>query len=209
MQNALTPLVCHQKLFVKQVFEPAEIIGFESRNKYRICNEFGQEIAYAAEQQRGFLGFVWRQLLGHWRSFDIHFFDPNRREILFAHHPFRWFFQRLEVEDATGRSLGVIERRFSLLSKRLHVRNPQGLTLMEVNSPIWRIWTFPLTRQGRELARISKKWTGFGFELFTDKDTFLVEYGSPTLTDDERALILVATVYIDLMYFERKGDGAN
>lgn len=80
---------------------------------------------------------------------------------------------------------------------------------MEVNSPIWRIWTFPLTRQGRELARISKKWTGFGFELFTDKDTFLVEYGSPTLTDDERALILVATVYIDLMYFERKGDGAN
>lgn len=192
------------KLFVKQTFELAELFSFETRNKYRIFDEKGQDIAFAAEQQKGIFGFLLRQFLGHWRSFEIHFFGIDRREFMIARHPFRWFFQRLEVSDAKQRKMGAIERRFSLLSKRFEVQNADGQIILEVSSPFWRIWTFPFHRRGKEVARISKKWTGLGFEIFTDKDTFLVEYLDHSLSSDERALILVATLYIDLLFFETK-----
>lgn len=202
----LTSLQNYPRLFVKQAFELAEIFNFETRNKYRIRDEGGRDVAYAAEQQKGIVGFLFRQFLGHWRSFDIHFFGLDRREFLIARHPFRWYFKRIEVSEPNGRAVGVIERRFSFLSKRFEVQNPQGMTYFEVSSPIWRIWTFPFKRQGTELARISKKWTGLGFEMFTDKDTFLVDYISPALSVDERALVLVAAVYVDLAFFEDKAN---
>jgi uncharacterized protein YxjI len=197
-----------QRLSVKQIFELAEIFSFETRNKYRISDEGGRDVAYAAEQQKGFLGFLMRQFLGHWRSFEIHIFDTHRQPILTAHHPFRWFFQRLEVRDANQRLIGVLERRFSFLTKKFDVLNGQGLPLFEVSSPFWRIWTFPFRRQGRDMARISKKWSGLGYEMFTDRDNFLVEFLDPSLTADERALVLAASIFVDLMYFERSAYGS-
>lgn len=196
-----------QKVFVKQTFELAEIFSFETRNKYRICDEAGRDIAFAAEQQKGWLGFLFRQFLGHWRSFEVHFFDIQRQEFMMAKHPFRWFFQRLEIYQTGGRFIGTIERQFSILTKKFKVEDSQGRLLLEVSSPIWRIWTFPFVRDGRELARISKKWTGIGYEVFTDKDTFLVEYLDTAVPNDHRALILAAAIYVDLLFFENKGSG--
>ncbi len=198
-----------QKLFVKQTFELAEIFNFETRNKYRICDELGRDIAFAAEQQKGMLGFLFRQFLGHWRTFEIHFYDNNRQEFMIARHPFRWFFQKIELYEMNGRQIGSIERRFSILTKRFKVQDTLERVLLEVASPLWRIWTFPFTRNGRELARVTKKWTGIGYEMFTDKDTFLVEFDDPSLTQDERALILAAAIYVDLLFFERKGGGGG
>lgn len=200
----LDDLVTAQKLFVKQVFEIAEMFSFETRNKYRICDEHGRDIGYAAEQQKGFWGFIMRQFFGHWRSFAIHFYDMNRREFMIGDHPFRWFFQRLEVREANGRTLGIIERRFSILTKRFDVLDSQGRMLFEISSPFWRVWTFPFRRQGREMARISKRWSGIGFEMFTDRDNFMVEYLESSLTASERGLVLAAAVYTDLMFFEQK-----
>lgn len=198
-----------QKVFIKQTFELAEIFDFETRNKYRICDETGRDIAFAAEQQKGVLGFLFRQLLGHWRTFEIHFYDNNRREFMVARHPFRWFFERLELYDISGRQIGSIERRFSILTKSFVIQDTLESVMFEVASPFWRLWTFPFTRNGRELARISKKWTGLGYEFFTDKDTFLVEYNDSTLQTGERTLILAAALYIDLLFFENKGNGGG
>lgn len=200
----LESLQSYKRLFVKQTFELAEIIGFESRNKYRVSDEGGRELAYAAEQQKGILGFLFRQFLGHWRSFELHFFTPGREPFMVARHPFRWFFQRLEVYDMHNRYLGTMERKFSLLTKSFEVQDSKGRVLMEVSSPFWRIWTFPFRRQNREVARISKKWSGLGYEVLTDRDNFLVEYLDPALSIDERALILAAAIYVDLMFFEVK-----
>lgn len=199
----------HQKLFVKQVFEIAEIIGFETRNKYRVCDEGGRDLMYAAEQQKGFLGILMRQFFGHWRSFDIHFFDMNRQQVMTGTHPFRWFFQCLEVRTRDGRFIGKIERRWGIFNKKFDVHDAMGRIVLEVSSPFWRIWTFPFKRGPNERARVSKKWSGLGYELFTDRDTFLVEFLDRNLMMEERSLILAAAIYIDLMYFEKKGDGGG
>ena len=192
----------HPRLFVRQRFELGEMFGFETRNKYEVVSENGVQVAFAAEQQKGFLGFLFRQTLGHWRTFDIHFFTPERTPFMVARHPFRWFFQRLEVYDEAGALVGAIQRRFSILTKRFDVQDAKGSVIMEVSSPFWRLWTFPFMTSGAEVACVRKKWSGLLAEAFTDKDNFAVELGN--LGENERRLVLAAAIYIDLMYFEKK-----
>lgn len=190
-------------LMVRQRFELAEMFSIETRNKYAIEGERGEPVAYAAEQQKSVAGFLLRQVLGHWREFEIIFFDPQRQPVLRAVHPFRIFFQRLEVKDAQGRRLGAIQQRFSLLSKRFDVENSTGRAILEVRSPLWRLWTFVFMRGGVEAARIEKKWAGLLAEGFTDKDNFRIQFGRVSL--EERQLLLAAAIFIDLQYFEDKG----
>ena len=109
-------LTSQKALQVKQVRELAELFGIETRNKYQVSDENGQPIAFAAEQQKGFLGFLFRMFLGHWRSFNIHIFDSHRRLVLEAEHPFRLFFQRLVVSTPDGRALGAIQQRFAIFT---------------------------------------------------------------------------------------------
>ena len=192
----------HPRLFVRQRFELGEMFGFESRNKYAVVSESGAQVAFAAEQQKGFFGFVFRQTLGHWRTFDIHFFTPERTPFMIARHPFRWFFQRLEVYDEAGALIGAIQRRFSIFTKRFDVQDATGRVIMEVSSPFWRLWTFPFMAGGAEVACVKKKWSGLLTEAFTDKDNFAVELGN--LDENQRRLVLAAAIYIDLMFFEKK-----
>jgi len=194
----------HRQLLVKQRRELAEWFGFETRNKYEILTTGGQSFGFAAEQGKGILGLMLRQILGHWRSFELHFYSPDRQEFMRATHPFRWYFQELIVQDIQGRPLGRIVKRFAFFSKRFDVRDPMDQIIMEVSSPIWKIWTFPFMRQGRLAAVVKKKWAGLLNEAFTDKDSFSVEIEDASLSEDVRRLVLAAALYIDLIYFEKK-----
>ncbi len=126
MTAVVVTLAHHRRLMVRQRRELAELFGFETRNRYEVVSEAGAPVAYAAEQQKGFLGFLFRQSLGHWRTFEIRFFTPDRMPFMTARHPFRWFFQRLEVHDEGGGFVGAIQQRFSILTKRFDVQDASG-----------------------------------------------------------------------------------
>lgn len=197
-------IAAQKTLMVEQRRELAELIGIETRNKYAVLGEDGKELGFCAEQQKGLLGILMRQFLGHWRAFDLFIFDRERKQVLTAHHPMRWIFQRMEITTADGRFLGAIQQRFSILTKKFDVEDGSGSVRMTVSSPLMNIWTFPFERGGRTVAVVSKKWSGILLEAFTDKDKFRVEYQDPALSADERLLILAASLFIDLQYFENK-----
>jgi len=201
------PLAQHQRLTVRQRHEMGELFGLETRNKYEVVSEGGAAVAYAAEQQKGFLGLLFRQTLGHWRTFDIQFFTADRAPFMTARHPFRFFFQRLEVFDHAGVFIGAIQQRFSIFSKRFDVQDAGGQVVMEVSSPFWRLWTFPFMARGAQVASVQKKWSGLLAEAFTDKDNFLVDFGDGSLDENGRRLVLAAALFIDLQYFEKKARG--
>lgn len=191
-------------LIVRQKRELAELFGIETRNRYVIYDASGQELYYAAEQQKGFLGMLFRQFLGHWRRFDIHIFTPDRKPTLIAKHPFRWFFQRLEISTPDGRALGALQQRFAFFTKKFDIEDSIGHTVLRVRSPLWKPWTFPIQRlDGQEVALVRKQWSGLLKEAFTDADNFRVEL-SKQLKPQERLLILAAAFFIDLQYFENK-----
>ncbi len=193
-------------VYVRQRLEIGEFLGFETRNKYGLSTEQGEEFGFVAERAKGIFGFLLRQLLGHWRSFELHFFDAQRQLQLKAYHPFRWFFQRLELRGAENRFIGAIQRKFGILHKKFVVEDFQGREIMSVASPFFRIWTFPFEKDGREVARIEKKWSGILTEAFTDKDTFRLQIQDSSLSVDERCLLVAAAIYVDLLYFEKKAD---
>lgn len=196
------------KLVIRQRRELAELVGFETRNKYEINDESGQAIAFCAEQQKGLLGMLVRQFLGHWRTFELHFFAPDRSVVLQAKHPFRWFFQALEITGPLGQPVGRLEQRFGLLTKKFDLHDPSGQVKFTMRSGLLSFWTFPITDyRGSVVATIRKKWSGGLREIFTDADNFQLEFSSPALTMEDRQLILAASVFIDLQYFERKGNG--
>lgn len=199
-------LKLHEKILVHQVFEGAELFGFETRNKYEILSERGQPIGYAAEQQKGLSGFFLRQFLGHWRVFTIKFFDSQRNEIMHAIHPFRFIFQRFEIRANNGEYIGCIQQRFSILKKKFDILDKTNQKIMEMNSPIWKIWTFPFYKNGQEVGRVEKKWSGILAESFTDKDKFMISFTRQDMPEKFRMILLAASVFIDLQYFEKKAN---
>lgn len=192
----------HVKL--RQIHELAEWVGFETRNKYELTDAGGVVLGFAAEQQKGLWGFLLRQWLGHWRRFDIYVFNRDRERALTLRHPFRWFFQRLEVFDQQGAMIGALQQRFSVLHKSFDVEDGRGKVRYEVRSPIWRIWTFTFTKHGREVADVQKRWSGMISELFTDRDNFVLNMHGENLDGEDRLLILAAALFVDLQYFEAK-----
>ncbi len=195
-------LLGHPELVVVQRRELAELLGVETRNKYELHAADGALVGFAAEQSKGLLAGLARMFVGHWRTFELHVFDDQRQLLLRAFHPFRFLFQRLEVSTADGRYLGAVQQRFGLFTKRFDVEDASGSPLLEMRSGLFSPWTFPFFREGQEVGRVEKRWSGLLREAFTDADTFRVAFG--TASGDERALLLAAALFVDLQYFEQK-----
>lgn len=202
MTHGLPDLSRSDEYFVRQRRELAELFGFETRNKYEVL--VGDErLALIGERGHGLGAAFGRQLLGHWRRFELAMIAPDGTPLLEAVHPFKVLFQELHVKSPDGRELGVLDQRFGLLRKRFDVRFADGRNA-EVASPLWTPWTFKITREGTEIARIEKKWSGLLKEAFTDADNFRVVFAPGMLGNAERAVVLLAAVFVDLIYFEKK-----
>lgn len=194
------------KVFIRQRKELAEFFGFETRNKYEILDENKLPIGFCAEQNKGILGFLFRQLLGHWRSFELHFFNLQRQEEFKTHHPFRFFFQEFTVTDIHGKYIGRVFQRFGVLTKKFDISDVTGRTIYEMRSGFFRIWSFPIKdiHTGQRKAFIQKKWSGLLQEVFLDSDRFVIDFEDQNIPKDHRSLILAAAIFTDLQYFERK-----
>ncbi|HBC43041.1 MAG TPA: hypothetical protein DCZ88_14440 [Pseudanabaena sp.] len=204
MSTFLQALAQANAIYVRQKFEIAEIFGFETRNRYQIQTEDGQQFGYCAEPKVGFGDAIMRQFFGHWRVFNIVGTDMDNQQVFRAHHPFRWFFQRLDVFGAGDRPVGSLQQRFAWLNKKFDFLDTRGRVIMTMTSPFWKIWTFPIQKNGRDVSIIEKKWSGLSKEIFTDADNFRVRFIDGKLTADERLLLLTGAVFIDLLYFETK-----
>jgi uncharacterized protein YxjI len=117
---------------------------------------------------------------------------------------FFWFFSDLTIARPSGEVLGSVHRRFGFIHKKYDLRDASGRLFATVSSPIWRLWTFPIigTSGQSHGAEVAKKWGGALREIFTDADTFRVNFGSGSWSEAERAVILACAISIDFDFFE-------
>ena len=196
-------LLASQKLHVQQVIEGFEILlGYETRNKYRIFDEEMNPIAFAAEASKGFRAAIMRGLFKHWRTFEIEIFDQNRQLMYRAKFPFRWFFKTLVLESNDGALMGHLKERFALFYKKFDVFDANERIIAQIKSPIFKMWTFEFSKNGRKIGTIQKKWSGALTEIFTDKDNFIVSYARPDLSIETKALMMATCLMVDIVYFE-------
>ena len=189
-------------LAVKQIKEMGEILtGFETRNRYSVISSDGSEL-YFAEEVGG--SFLTRTFLKAARPFTITLNDPGKKTVLTLKRPFRWFFYELSVYNSEGALLGTIKRQFDLLRRVYSIMDAQGQEMFQLFGPILHPWTFRIMKQGEELGKITKKWSGLLKESFTDADNFGVMF--PAGIDvSQKAVLLGAVFLIDFAHFENTG----
>ena len=68
----------------------------------------------------------------------------------------------------------------------------------------WTSWDFQfLSPDGKELARVTKKWAGLGRELFTTADNYILQISDTVAKENPlRLLILAAVMCIDMVLKE-------
>jgi uncharacterized protein YxjI len=193
-------------LVVRQCKEWGEILtDFETKNKYVICDENGQEIYHAAEEGGSFL---LRWFLKANRPFKMVVFGESDQVMLRVKRPFKFYFHSAEVFDANDELLGSLRKRFSIIRKKYSVFDGSGEEIYQLFGPLFRPWTFIIRNDGEEYGKITKKWSGLLKEQFTDADNFGVEF--PSDWDVKlKALFLGAVFLIDFVHFENKGDEEN
>ena len=186
-------------LVVSQKKEWGEILsGFETKNRYVVLSEMGNELYYAAEKS----SFLLRMFLKALRPFEIIVARADGSTVLNLERPFRFFFHKLDVRDAQGKLLGTIEREFSLLRRLYRIYSSRGMEMFRLYGPLLHPWTFEIRENDRQVGKITKKWSGLAKEAFTDADNFAVEM-PPGKDAETKSVLLGAVFLIDFVHFER------
>ena len=183
---------------VKQLKEWAEIIAdWEAHNRYQILDGDGNAALEAGEARSSWLS---RQFLKGRRPFTIEI-RSGAETALIVRRPFRFYFHTAEIVLPSGRVLGSIDRQFHLFRRSYVVRDAAGREMSQLGGPFFRPWTFRIMERGKEVGVISKKWSGFGREVFTDADMFGVQF-PPDAGAEYKAVLLGAVFLIDFVHFE-------
>ena len=187
-------------LVVSQKKEWGEILtAFEAKNRYVVLTEHGNEL-YHATEEGGSLLLRW--FLKGFRPFTIVLRTPDGRPVIRLERPFRFYFQKLDVREDGGKLLGTVELQFSLLHRIFRVSDGNGSEICQLYGPLLHPWTFEIRQNGREVGKITKKWSGLLKEGFTDADNFAAVL-PPGMTVQAKGVLLGSVFLIDFAYFER------
>ncbi len=202
IKHALATLASAELLKIEQQKEWGEILsGFETRNKYKIMDSWGNQIFEAEEESGSLATILARFMLTYLRPFTMSIFSKGGYELFVLKRPFRFFFHELEISKSNGGVLGTVVRRFSILRRIYVVRDRNGREIYQLFGPLLRPWTFLIKKDDQELGKIAKKWSGLVKEAFTDADTFGIHFPKG-LGANRKAILLGALFLIDFVHFE-------
>ena len=201
-QGWMETLAAAEQLAIKQVVERLEAwTGIETANNYAVKDGLGTVLLHAVEESGSVGDFVVRNFLKSARPFTMRLETPHSETALVIKRPFRWFFSEIEVLDAFGKRLGTVQRQFAFFNSVYTLTGAKPTEKYEIFGPIFRPWTFKIRQGGRECGLITKSWSGLGREMFTDADSFGIEF-PPGVSPELKAAFLGAVFLIDFAHFE-------
>lgn len=198
-------------LLVKQKVEGLEaVLGFETQNKYVIRNSMGQDVFKAKEDS----DCCSRMMCGNVRPFSVAVTDFQDREVMLFSRPFNCCLQSIEVQSPPGTVIGSVQQECNLCSSEFVVYDQSDNPTLRISGPP-SCFAFSLcgdvefqvlTGDGStEIGKITKQWSGFLREGFTDADNFGISFPMD-LDVRMKATLLGALFLIDFMYFEKGSD---
>ena len=188
-------------LAVKQKKEWGEIVsGFETKNKYVVMDQLGNELFYAVEVGGSFL---LRSFLRGMRPFTMDILLSSGERVLQLRRPFRFILSHLDIYDRQGTKIGSLQQRFTILKRLYSVYGAEGQCMAQLVGPILHPWTFHVVRNGVEVGSIKKQWSGMGKEMFTDADNFSATF-PPDFDEKQKSILLGAIFLIDFVHFENR-----
>ncbi|XP_015587207.1 phospholipid scramblase 1 [Cephus cinctus] len=219
MPNLVCPagleyLMALDTIFVEQQIDRLEALtGWEKLNKYMVKDARGQVIYRVKEESSA----CSRCCFGNMRPFDMKIVDSSMREVIRLSRPYRFdsclcpcFLQEMDVFTGDTK-LGSVVQNWSPFYPSYSINDLSENTILTIEGPMcifcpcYDVNFKVLSSDGKhQVGRISKKWSGFVQELFTDADIFGISF--PIDLDVKvKALLLASCLLIDFMYFENSG----
>ncbi|XP_050822056.1 phospholipid scramblase 1 isoform X1 [Gopherus flavomarginatus] len=204
------------QILVHQQIELLEVLtGFETNNKYEIKNSLGQRVYFAAEEN----DCCTRNCCGPSRPFTMKIIDNMGQEVIALQRPLRCSacccpccLQELEVQAPPGTPVGYIKQNWHPCLPKFTVQNEAKIDVFKIIGPCvvcscYADINFEVKTMDESsvVGRISKQWSGFVREAFTDADNFGIQF--PLDLDVKmKAVMIGACFLIDFMFFEQTGN---
>jgi uncharacterized protein YxjI len=170
----------------------------ELTNEYAISDEDGNRIGSVAQVGQGKGRKILRALtnVDQFLSLKLEVADTEGKVLLRLERGAKLLKSKIAVSDGSGKLLGNINQD-NVIGKIHFTLEAGGRTVGSVNAENWRAWNFNIQdHNGREVARITKKWAGALKEAFTTADNYFVEINEP-VEEPLRSLVFAAALCVD------------
>lgn len=163
----------------------------------------GQTIGIAREEPPFWAKYLRLAVQKHLMPTTVNIYEQEGAPpVASIHRGFTLLRSKIRVE-AGGRPLGYFKSKLITIGGGFNVFDNRDQQVAEVKGN-WKGWDFKfVSKQGREIGSVTKKWAGLGKELFTSADNYII-----TLSDlsgagpAAGALLLAAGLAIDIVYKE-------
>ena len=177
---------------------------FKAANNYDVFDPAGG--AKLLECREPNLGFFTKLLrftdYKRMTPFEVVLTGADGRKALTVRRGVSIFLSKVEVLDENGRVIGGFKQKFFSIGGAFDVLDPAEKVLCTLTGK-WTSWEFKFKAGQRELATVSKKWSGLGKELFTSADNYVLAIDGGVAPDDKvRLLIMAAVMCIDMVLKE-------
>ena len=189
----------------KNIFLVKEHVGmFKAANNYDIYDpENGEMILECREDKLGLLTKILRFTdYKRMTPFDIEIRTPDGQKLVSVKRGISLFLSKVSVLDETDTVIGSFKQKLLSIGGAFTVLGADDKPLCSLKGK-WTGWDFKFEYEGLQLARVTKKWSGLGKELFTSADNYVLEIDDDVPADDPlRKLILAAVMCIDMVLKE-------
>lgn len=187
------------------LFFVKEQVGiFKSANNYDIYDpNTNQKIIECREPNLGIFTKIFRFTdYKRMTPFHVEVRTPEGQSILSVKRGFSILDSRVEVFDELDKLVGTFKRKHFSIGGKFDVLDLQGNTICTLQGK-WTSWEFRFMKGDKELANVSKKWSGLGKELITSADNYMLKIdASVAAKDTSRIMIMAAVLCIDMVLKE-------
>jgi len=120
------------------------------------------------------------------------------------HRPAAFFRSKVRVTGPGAQPFGYFKSKMFSIGGGFNVFDNADQQVAEIKGN-WKGWDFKfLTKDGREIGSVTKKWAGLGKELFTSADNYMISLTDvPSGNTAASTLLLAAGLAIDVVFKEK------
>ncbi len=189
----------------KNLFLVKEHVGmFKAASNYDIFDpSSGEMIMTCREENLGWFTKIMRFTdYKRMTPFDVEVRDMAGNLIVQVKRGTTFFRSVVEVFNGSGVLIGKFRQKMLSLGGKFQVLDAQDEMLCEVKGK-WTGWEFKFGLEDVQFGMVSKKWSGFGKEIFTSADNYMLSIDETLEADHPlRELILAAVMCIDFVLKE-------
>jgi uncharacterized protein YxjI len=190
----------------RNMFLVKEHVGmFKAANEYDIFDpETGDKILECREPALGgFTKLLRFSKYKRYTPFDIVVQTADGSPLLYVRRGWTFLRSKVQALDHEEQPLGLFRQKLLSVGGAFQVLDHEEQPLCRLKGK-WTGWNFKFTsEEGKELAAVSKKWSGVGKEMFTSADNYMLTISEDVPAGNPlRRLIMAAVMCIDMVLKE-------